>query len=130
MSCSLIALNSCRSFANLSELMRGLLSARCRYRFHYRNLVFVITNVNCCLNYLVDTHSHLLNLHRYLYLFVDMKSSWWDKSSSEDTSKFSKYSRASWTFINFLAAVLYSYMTQTKELANDAKVKKQTVNSW
>ena len=51
-----------------------------------------------------------------------------DKSSSKDTSKFSMNSRALWTFINFLATILYSYNTQTKELADDAKVKKQTAN--
>ena len=41
----------------------------------------------------------------------------------------SNYSTASLTFINFLAAILYSYIMQTKELAYDAKVKKQTTNS-
>ena len=57
-------------------------------------------------------------------LHLEMKSSLSDKSSSEDTSKFSYCSRASWTFINFLAAVLYSYNVQTREFAYDAKVKK------
>ena len=38
-----------------------------------------------------------------------------DKSSSEDTSKFSKYSRASWILINILAAIIYSYNIKTKE---------------
>ena len=33
-----------------------------------------------------------------------------------------------WTFINFLAAIVYSCNIQTTELAYDAEVKKQTVN--
>ena len=36
------ALNNGRTFANLSELLRALLSARCKYRLHSRNSVFVI----------------------------------------------------------------------------------------
>ena len=49
-------------------------------------------------------------------------------SSSEDTCKFFKYSRASWTFIIFLAAIVYSYNMQTKELTYESKIKKQTAN--
>ena len=41
--CSLIALNNGRTFANLSELLRALLSARCKYRLHSKKSVFVIT---------------------------------------------------------------------------------------
>ena len=62
---------------------------------------------------------HPLNLHWCFYhpcrlevklLMFPLK---WNphrqKSSSEDSSKFSKYSRASWTFINLLAAIFCSY---------------------
>ena len=42
MHCLLIELNHGRSFANLSELLRAVLSGRCKYRLHSRNLVFVI----------------------------------------------------------------------------------------
>ena len=38
-----IALNNGRTFANLSELLRALLPSRCKYRLHYRNLLFIIT---------------------------------------------------------------------------------------
>ena len=34
--------NNGRTFANLSELLRALLSARCKYCLHSRNSVFVI----------------------------------------------------------------------------------------
>ena len=62
----------------------------------------------------------------YKIFHLEMKSISSDKSSSEDTSKFSKYSRASWTFINILAAFLYSHNIQIKELTYDVKVTKQT----
>ena len=42
MHCSLIALQNGRTFANLSELLKALLSARCKYRLYTRNSVFVI----------------------------------------------------------------------------------------
>ena len=43
MHCWLKALNNGHTFENLSELLRTLLSARCKYRLHSRNSVFVIT---------------------------------------------------------------------------------------
>ena len=58
---------------------------------------------------------------KIINLPLEMKSSLSYQSFSEDTSKFSEYSRASWTFINFLAAILYSFNIQIKE-------KKQTAN--
>ena len=42
MHCLLIELNHGRVFANLSELLRAVLSGRCKYCLHSRNLVFVI----------------------------------------------------------------------------------------
>ena len=42
MHCLLIALNNGRTFANLSELLRALLSARCKHRLHCRNSVVVM----------------------------------------------------------------------------------------
>ena len=42
MHCLLIALNNGRTFANLSELLRVLLSARCKHRLHCRNSVVVM----------------------------------------------------------------------------------------
>ena len=38
----LITLNNGRTFANLSDLLRALLSARCKYRLYSRNSVLVI----------------------------------------------------------------------------------------
>ena len=42
MHCLFITLKNGRTFANLSELLRALLSARCKYRLNSRNSVFVI----------------------------------------------------------------------------------------
>ena len=44
---SLIALHNGRTFAILPELLRVLLLARCKYRFHFRNSVyFMIADTN------------------------------------------------------------------------------------
>ena len=59
MHCSLIALHNGCTFANLSDLLRALLSGRCKYRLHSRNSVFVI---------IADTTRLWQSSHPYQYI--------------------------------------------------------------
>ena len=60
MHCSLLALNNDRTLANLSELLRALLSARCKCRLHSRNSVFAI---------IADTNRLSQSFHLSQYIF-------------------------------------------------------------
>ena len=65
MHCSSIALNNGCNFANLSELSRALLSAKCKYCLHSRNSVFVITTTRLWQSYHLSQHISFLGSQEY-----------------------------------------------------------------